>query len=316
MDQAEIQEWLKHKHRTPKRIVKDKPIKFIAPSYEDHIDAFENAKQELGEELYNKVFTKKFGIPVLNFAKTLVINMPGSCYANCWYCIDLALRRQAIEENAFLDILAKVIKEFPDIKEVAITGGSLTAHSFNKMLFMLRTFYPKAKITWNTNAPKIDESYQPGIDLINAINLHRNAVDDDANSKIFESEVPITSIAKMKKLCGDKLWLRITIDKHFDFDAWLSLGLPLYVNRMLPVTKETDEKYHELLNRLDNIQDDQKRRNHYLTTTYNNIPIRICVGDKESNHVKNRYPTYLNVVILHRNGIVSGSWYYNDKRIL
>lgn len=56
------------------------------------LNQFEAAKQEIGEEEFNEKLTIKFGKPVLNFARSMVINLPGDCFANCWYCIDGSLR--------------------------------------------------------------------------------------------------------------------------------------------------------------------------------------------------------------------------------
>ena len=56
-----------------------------------------------------------------------------------------------------------------------------------------------------------------------------------------------------------------------------------------------------------------RRRNRYVETTYKGVPVRFCIGDKLSTHEPGRYPVYLNVVIVHRSGIVCGSWYEDDK---
>ena len=42
---------------------------------------FEKAKEELGEDVFNEKLDVKFGKPVLNFARSMVINLPGDCYA-------------------------------------------------------------------------------------------------------------------------------------------------------------------------------------------------------------------------------------------
>lgn len=51
----------------------------------------------------------------------------------------------------------------------------------------------------------------------------------------------------------------------------------------------------------------------YLNTNYHGIPIRIYVGDKLATHIPKRRPTYLNVAIFHRSGIVCGSWFEDNK---
>lgn len=48
---------------------------------------------------------------------------------------------------------------------------------------------------------------------------------------------------------------------------------------------------------------------------YQDIQVHICVGDKLATHIVGRLPTYLNVVIIHRSGIVCCSWYENANVI-
>ena len=43
------------------------------------IPQFEKAKEELGEDVFNEKLDVKFGKPVLNFARSMVINLPGDC---------------------------------------------------------------------------------------------------------------------------------------------------------------------------------------------------------------------------------------------
>jgi len=50
-----------------------------------------------------------------------------------------------------------------------------------------------------------------------------------------------------------------------------------------------------------------------LSANYQGVPIRICIGDKLATHIPNRRPTYLNVAIVYRNGIVCDSWFEDDK---
>lgn len=50
-----------------------------------------------------------------------------------------------------------------------------------------------------------------------------------------------------------------------------------------------------------------------MSANYQGVPIRICIGDKLATHIPNRRPTYLNVAIVYRNGIVCDSWFEDDK---
>lgn len=272
------------------------------------------AEQELGTDLFNKHFRNVFGIPSLDFVTSLVINLPESCYANCDYCIDTYLRKNPIDNESFLEICEKVLQEFPNTKSIAITGGSLNATDFNRLVDLIKEYFPDSYINWNTNGIGVTEDYLSGISKINHINLHRNSVDDDENKKVFRTGKKILSIEEAKKLFGKRLCLRVTVDENFDLDDYSKQGVPLYLNRLLPGTKSTDSVFNGVVEKLKISNDvDTRRRNVYLTADYQGVPVRICMGDKQATHVPNRRPTFLNVAIVHRSGIVCGSWYEDDK---
>lgn len=272
------------------------------------------AKKELGEETFNEHFREVFGIPCLDFVNSIVINLPESCYANCDYCIDKYLRKKSIDNLKFLKICEKVLREFPNIKSVAITGGSLNPVDFNNLIELIKRYFPDSYINWNTNGVAINEEYLSGISKINHINLHRNSINEEENKKIFKTTKPILTIEAAKKLFGDKLCLRVTIDEYFDLDEYAKVGIPLYLNRLLPGTNETDYVFNNTVKKIYILNDtDIRRRNIYLSANYKGVPVRICLGDKLASHIPNRRPTYLNVAIVHRSGIVCGSWFEDDK---
>ncbi len=274
------------------------------------------AYKELGAERFCKHFRNVFGVPCLDFVKTIVINLPEPCYANCEYCIDSYLRNNSIDNNNFLEICEMVLKEFNNVKSVSITGGSFNAIDFNKLVLLIKKILPDSRISFNTNGVGMNEDYLEAISNIDRINLHRNSVDEVENRKIFRTSKPILTINEAKLLMGEKLYLRITVDESFVLDEYIKTGIPLYLNRLLPGTMETDIVFDETIKKL-NISDmiDKRRRNVYLSACYQGVPIRICMGDKIATHVSLRKPTYLNVAIIHRSGIVCGSWYEDDKVI-
>lgn len=274
---------------------------------------FDAAKEELGTERYNKLLRNAFGKPVLCFAKTLVINLPGSCNANCEYCIDKCLRKTATNVEDFLNVCELTFKEFPEMEHLTITGGSLSAKDFNRLVALIRKYYKQINITWNTNGVLINEDYD--VDGFKYINLHRNSPDDEENRRIFVTNKDILSIEEAKRIFGDKLSVRVTIDKDFRLEDYLQFGTKLYLNKMLPETPETQKVFEETLNRLIVDKKDTRRRNRYLDCNYEGTAIRICPGDAIASKEKGKYPTYLNVVIIHRSGKVCGSW-YEDVKVL
>lgn len=277
-------------------------------------EEFLMAEKKLGTMVFNEHYREVFGIPCLDFVDSIVINLPEPCYANCDYCIDTYLRKNSIDSEAFLEICEKVLQEFPNTKNIAITGGTLNSTDFNKLVDLIKDYFPNLYINWNTNGVAINDEYLSGISKINHINLHRNSIDEEINKKIFKSTKPIITINQAKVLFGDKLCLRVTIDEMFDIDEYSKVGVPLYLNRLLPGTEETDYAFNSTIKKLSISGDiDMRRRNVYLNANYRGVPIRICVGDKLATHVPNRRPTYLNVAIIHRSGIVCGSWFEDDK---
>ena len=47
---------------------------------------------QIGSEEFNKYHDVVFGKEVLNYAKSMVINLPSSCYCNCKYYTNLSER--------------------------------------------------------------------------------------------------------------------------------------------------------------------------------------------------------------------------------
>lgn len=136
---------------------------------------------------------------------------------------------------------------------------------------------------------------------IRYINLHRNSPDDKKNKELFCCQAPIISVDHLKEFAKEKLCLRVTIDQNFELDEYLKFDVPLYLNRLLPRTKASDEKFEKVLSEIDiKENDDIRRRNKYLNGVYNGIPVRICMGDQLAEHIPDRYPMWLNVVIIPR----------------
>ena len=79
-------------------------------------EKFEQAKLEIGAEQFNRHYSAVFGKPCLNFVKTIVINLPGPCYANCPYCIDNDIRKHVIDTKGFYLFARKFSMNSPIFK--------------------------------------------------------------------------------------------------------------------------------------------------------------------------------------------------------
>lgn len=273
---------------------------------------YQEAIRDIGQSGYEAHMRDLFGRPVLDFAKTLVINLPGSCYANCPYCIDKGLRKNVMDYDDFLETCEIVLKEKHDFNEISITGGSLPSDKFNELIDIVQKYCPDVKITWNTNGANINSSYN--VSHIKYINLHRNSADDKTNKELFYTDTEIISIEDFKQFAENRLCIRVTVDKDFDIDEYVKYKTPMYLNRLLPGNTDTEKVFNKVKTAINITEDtDVRRRNHYISGIYKDIPVRLCVGDHLAKHVPNKYPAWLNVVIIHRSGVVTGSWYEDDK---
>ena len=209
----------------------------------------EQALKDINEDEYKQHIRIVCGREVLDYAKSLVINLPGTCYANCSYCIDKDLRPCTTDHLSFLQTCRALLSDKSDFKEISITGGSLPPTEFNMLMTLIRKQCPGAKITWNTNGAHVNAQYD--VSDIKYINLHRNSANDNDNREIFQSKAPILSINEAKVLFEDKLCVRVTVDEDFDLDEYAKYEVPLYLNRLLPGTEASEQRFHEVLDRLD-----------------------------------------------------------------
>lgn len=309
MTNREIRRKFMSKMNSQQRIIMESDA--INLKYLEH-KIHQQALNDISQSEYESHIRDLFGRLVLDFAKTLVINLPRSCFANCPYCIDKDLHKNVINYDDFLDTCRDVLEEKHDFNEVSITGGSLPSDKFNELIDIIQKYCPDVRITWNTNGANINSSYN--VSHIKYINLHRNSADDKANKELFYTNADIISIEDFKSFAKDKLCIRVTVDEDFDIDDYVKYNTPMYLNRMLPGTFETEKAFDKVKRALNIIEDtDIRRRNHYINGQYKDIPVRLCVGDHLAKHVPGRYPVWLNVVIIHRSGVVAGSWYEDDK---
>lgn len=279
---------------------------------------FLDAQEELGIEEFDKHYRSIFGKPVLDFVRTIVINLPEPCGANCPYCIDERLKGNSIDSVTFVNICEKMLRTFPNVTNVTITGGSIAPKLFSKLYDKIYRILDNAKITWNTNGVNIQDDYyrRP----FEHINLHRASIYDGINCQKLQTCGDVMSL-KNAKFKLDNLCIRTVVNEDFDLDEFASVGHPLFLNRLLPPTPKSDKMFEDVLDRIDfkskskNPRIDIRRHNVYLDGKYNNIPVRVGFGDTQYEHIPGRYPHWLNVCIIHRSGIVSGTWYEDDKVI-
>lgn len=274
---------------------------------------FMQARKEIGDEEFSKRYRKVFDKDCLDYVETIVINLPNTCYAHCPYCIDKQIKDKTMDEEDFLETCKKTFDQFKTIPNISITGGTMSSKNFNKLLKMIREYYPDTFINWNTNGILVDHSYDEAINLIDVVNLHRNHYMDYINQKYFFTKQHVLSLDEAKELFKDKLYLRITVDQDTKIERYLDLNVPLYLNRLLPGNEDSDTAFFHIVSRFNIHESNMKRRNVYVSASYKNIPIRLCVGDRLSTYIKGRKPVFLNVIIIHRNGVVSGSWHEDDK---
>lgn len=273
------------------------------------------ARQELGDEEYEKHLRYVFGWKCLDFVETIVINLPQTCYCDCDYCLDRELRmKRPLGNESYLKVVREVFMEFPNISRITITGGTADAKLFNEIMNSIEDFYDNVEVTWNTNGVAVSGFYN--VENVSHINLHRQSIDEDENLERFHSTRKIISINSALRLWGDKLSIRTVIDENFDLDEYAELGIPLFLNRELPVSRESYVRTNNVIEKLNIAKTDRRRNNQYIDGTYKGIPVRIGLGDNSYEHIVGRFPVYLNVCIVHRTGVVSGTWFEDDKVLI
>ncbi len=283
---------------------------------------FEDALQEIGKEEFDKKYHKVFGKPILDYVDTIVINLPEPCYANCPYCMDKAIRNQTITNKTFLKTVDEITQNFSKSTRVCLTGGTMNPTDFDKMLTLIENNLTTSNpfITWNTNGIGFYEEWNKWQEVLSKhyiakINLHRNSAEDTENAKCFCTNKKVLTLSDAKTLFKDTLTLRITITEDFKLEPYADLNIPLYLNPMVPFTPKTARVFLEVKKELSIVDKQITRRNAWLNTTYKNIPIRVCMGDRSAKRHPNREPVFMNVVIIHRNGVAGGTWYDDDKVI-
>ena len=102
----------------------------------------EQALKDINEDEYKQHIRIVCGREVLDYAKSLVINLPGTCYANCSYCIDKDLRPCTTDHLSFLQTCRALLSDKSDFKEISITGGSLPPTEFNMLMMLIRKQCP------------------------------------------------------------------------------------------------------------------------------------------------------------------------------
>ena len=274
-----------------------------------------SAKAELGVAEFNRRFRKVFGVGRLDFVDTIVLNLPQPCHANCPYCIDNHIRFVKADVNVFFDSCERTFTEFPAARRISISGGSLDPDNFNLLMDMIRRHFEKVEITFNTNGI-LPEIRKYDFSLVTFANVHRFSVDDAKNAEGFRSTMKPISLAEAKEVFGPRLSLRTVVDGDFDFDEYANTGVNLYLNRLIGGTAEDEARFWEIEKRLggsSSAKAEHRRRNGYENFKYNGVNIRLGMGDYNQTHKPGREALWLNVAIVHRSGIVCGSWFEDDK---
>lgn len=278
-------------------------------------DEIQKAVDELGHDEFNRRFRRIFGEDRLDFVDTIVINLPRSCHANCRYCIDNKIRFVRANVDMFMDSCERTLREFPNTKRISITGGSLDHNEFNRLMDMIGEYFPDAEITFNTNGI-FSKAKDYDFGRMTFVNLHRFSTDEKKNADGFRSSMHVLTLDEAVDVFGDSLTLRTVVDDDFDFDEYMKTGINLYLNRLIGGNEHTERKFWELEEYLSNATKtniEHRRRNQYETFKYNGVNIRLGIGDYNQTHKIGRKAFWVNVAIVHRSGIVSGSWFEDDK---
>ena len=74
------------------------------------------------------------------------------------------------------------------------------------------------------------------------------------------AKIVLLGICLLPLFVKEKFCLRVTIEQDFELDEYLKFDVPLYLNRLLPGTKASDEKFEKVLSEIDIKENDDIRR--------------------------------------------------------
>lgn len=266
----------------------------------------------------------------------LHLKLTNACNAKCKFCVE---QNSKCSENAkyYIEQVDKMLTEMERegiLYSVSLTGGEpLLFNGFSALCDILRKHDIKF-LTMNTNGTYLKSHIDEIDSLFDFIDISRHSISDARNNKIFGTEVPTIEELKDIKNSLKSTKIRIqcvmcdvnSIDGLLEFVDTFRFADDISFRRLMKlpekygVTYETeDDLYNQILEYAFNnfklieqtIQDYYvyeiwDYNGIYITFSYSNMNMLSNVENIEDERICREF-------IIHPNGIISGSWDFNNK---
>ena len=266
----------------------------------------------------------------------LHLKITNACNAKCKFCVE---QNSKCSENAkyYIKQVDKMLTEMERegiLYSVSLTGGEpLLFNGFSALCDILRKHDIKF-LTMNTNGTYLKSHIDEIDGLFDFIDISRHSISDARNNKIFGTEVPTIEELKDIKNSLKSTKIRIqcvmcdvnSIDGLLEFVDTFRFADDISFRRLMKlpekygVTYETeDDLYNQILEYAFNnfqlieqtIQDYYvyeiwDYNGIYITFSYSNMNMLSNVENIEDERICREF-------IIHPNGIISGSWDFNNK---
>lgn len=268
----------------------------------------------------------------------LHLKLTNACNAKCKFCVE---QNSKCEENArrYIEQVDNMLTEMEKegiLFSVSLTGGEpLLFKEFSSLCSVLRKHDIKF-LTMNTNGTYL-KSYLEEIDgLFDFIDISRHSISDIRNNEIFGTKVPTIKDLKDIKNALKNTKIRIqcvmydvkTINELLEFVNAFRFADDISFRRLMKlpekygVVYETeDDLYNQILEYAFNNFKlvEQTIQDYYVYEIWNYDGIDITFSYSNMNMLNNVESTEDDRVcrefIIHPNGIISGSWDFNNKVI-
>lgn len=269
----------------------------------------------------------------------LHLKLTNACNAKCKFCVE---QNSKCSENSkyYVEQVDKMLGEMERegiLYSVSLTGGEpLLFKEFSALCNILKKHDIKF-LTMNTNGTYL-KSHLTEIDgLFDFIDISRHSISDSRNNEIFNTKMPtieeLTDIKKSLKYTKVRIQCVmcdvVSIDNLIEFVDTFRFADDISFRRLMKlpdkygVKYETgDDLYNQILEYAYNNFDfvEQTIQDYYvyeiwnynginITFSYSNMNMLSDIENTEDNRVCREF-------IIHPNGVISGSWDYNNKVIL
>ena len=268
----------------------------------------------------------------------LHLKLTNACNAKCKFCVE---QNSKCAENAkhYIEQVDNMLAEMERegiLFSVSLTGGEpLLFKEFSSLCDVLKKHNIKF-LTMNTNGTYLKSHLEEIDGLFDFIDISRHSISDIRNNEIFGTEVPTIKDLKDIKNALKNTKVRIqcvmydvkTVDELLEFVDTFRFADDISFRRLMKLPEKygvkyetEDDLYNQILEYVFNNFKlvEQTIQDYYvyeiwnydgidITFSYSNMNMLNSVESTEDDRVCREF-------IIHPNGVISGSWDFNNKVI-